>query len=107
MPRYAIHQIVLSEATGKLLSHPTVTAQTAGVDLAANLAIANLDSIGPDLFFWAPDYDVVDVLYTFYKNYAAVKKIYDDIVQPFRDIRDAVVEPFEEAVETLARGDRR
>jgi hypothetical protein len=105
--KISIHQIVLSEATGKLLSDPAVAAQSAEGDLAANPAIANLGSIGPDLFFWAPDYEVVDVLYTFYKNYAAVRKICDDIVQPYRDIRDAVVEPFEEAVETLARGDRR
>jgi hypothetical protein len=102
MPKYAIHHIVLSEATGQLLSDPSVAARAAGADLAANPALANLGAVGPDLFFWAPDYEVVDRLYKLYQNYAEVMALYNDIVQPIRDIRDAVVDPIEDAVETLA-----
>lgn len=102
MPKYAIHHIVLSEATGRLLADPSVAAQSAGTDLASNPALANLGAVGPDLFFWAPDYEIVDRLYKLYQNYADVMAIYNDIIQPIRDIRDAVVDPIEDAVETLA-----
>ena len=102
MPKYAIHHIVLNEATGQLLASPDTRARSAGEDLALNPALANLGAIGPDLFFWAPDYEIVDKLYGLYKNYEELKALYDKIVQPIRDIRDAVVEPIEDAVETLA-----
>ena len=102
MPKYAIHQIVLNDAIGQLLGSPNAAARQAGDILLNNMPISNLGAIGPDLLFWAPDYEIVDKLYTLYKNYAELKALYNQIVQPIRDIRDAVVEPIEEAVETLA-----
>lgn len=102
MPKWAIHHIVLNDSIGLLLGSNSAAARKAGDELAANMPIANLGSIGPDLLFWAPDYEIVDKLYTLYKNYADLKALYDSIVQPIRDIRDAVVEPIEDAVETLA-----
>jgi hypothetical protein len=102
MPKYAIHHIVLNDAIGRLLGSSNLAARTAGEELALNMPIANLGAVGPDLLFWAPDYEIVDKLYTLYKNYAELKRLYDSVVQPIRDIRDAVVEPIEDAVETLA-----
>jgi len=102
MPKYAVHHIVLNDAMGRLLASPDATAAAAGNELATNPAAANLGAIGPDLLFWAPDYEIVEVLYTLYSNYKELKELYDSIVQPIRDIRDAVVEPVEDAVETLA-----
>lgn len=102
MPKYAIHHIVLNDAIGELLASPTSAARRAGEELATNMPISNLGAIGPDLLFWAPDYEVVDRLYALYQNYAELKALYDEIVQPIRDIRDAIVEPIEQAVETLA-----
>jgi hypothetical protein len=102
MPKYAIHHIVLNDAIGELLASSSAEARSAGEDLATNMPVANLGAIGPDLLFWAPDYEVVDRLYTLYRNYAELKALYDEIVQPIRDIRDAIVEPIEQTVETLA-----
>lgn len=102
MPKYAVHHIVLDDAIGRLLASPSAPARRAGEDLALNPPAANLGAIGPDLLFWAPDYEIVDRLWTLYKNYKELKDLYDELVQPIRDIRDAVVEPIEEAVETLA-----
>jgi hypothetical protein len=102
MPKYAVHHIVLNDAIGQLLASPDASAAAAGNELAANMPASNLGAIGPDLFFWSPDYAIVEKLYTFYKNYKELKALYDSVVQPIRDIRDAVVEPVEDAVETLA-----
>lgn len=102
MPKYGIHHVVLTDAIGELLASASPAAQTAGVELASNHGMAMLGAVGPDLMFWAPDYEIVDRLYTFYKNYQAVVDLYNDIVQPIRDIRDAIVEPIEDAVESLA-----
>ncbi|MGB9899060.1 zinc dependent phospholipase C family protein, partial [Thermanaerothrix sp.] len=102
MPKYAIHHIVLNDAIGVLLGATAAPARIAGAELAANMPIANIGAVGPDLLFWAPDYEIVDKFYTLYKNYAELRKLYNTLVQPIRDIRDAVVEPLEAAVETLA-----
>lgn len=102
MPKYAIHHIVLNDAIGEMLASSSRAAQVAANDLGANPAAANLGAIGPDLFFWSPDYPIVDKLYSLYRNYKDVEDLYNQIVQPIRDIRDAVVEPVEDAVETLA-----
>lgn len=102
MPKYGIHHIVLTDAIGALLASPDAVARNAGTELASNHGMSMLGAVGPDLLFWAPDYEIVDKLYTFYKNYQAVVDLYNQIVQPIRDIRDAVVEPIEDAVETLA-----
>ncbi len=102
MPKYAIHQIVLNDAIGQLLGSSNAAARQAGDVLLNNMPLSNLGAVGPDLLFWAPDYEIVDKLYALYKNYAELKKLYNDLVQPIRDIRDAVVDPIEDAVETLA-----
>lgn len=102
MPKYGIHHVVLSDAIGELLASPDAAAQVAGAELASNHGMAMLGAVGPDLMFWAPDYEIVDRLYTFYKNYQELVELYNQIVQPIRDIRDAIVEPIEDAVETLA-----
>lgn len=102
MPKWGIHNIVLDEAIGKLLLSPNTASQGAGTDLANHRGLSMLGAIGPDLFFFAPDYEAVDRFYRLYKNIEEVIDLYNDFVQPFRDIRDAVVDPVEDAVETLA-----
>jgi len=102
MPKYGIHYIVLDRAIGSLMASQQSSDQTAADTLFMNRDMANLGAIGPDLFFWSPDYEIVDKFYTLYKNIENIVDIYNDIVQPIRDIRDAVVEPVEDAVETLA-----
>jgi hypothetical protein len=102
MPKYGIHHIVIDRAMGNLLASPRNSDQAAANALFNHYDMASLGAIGPDLFFWAPDYEVVDKFYKLYQNIESVVNLYNEIVQPIRDIRDAVVEPVEDAVETLA-----
>ncbi len=102
MPKWGIHNIVLYEAMGALQTTGRVAGQEAATEMFNHRDAAMLGAVGPDLFFFGPDYEIVDKLYTLYKNFEKVIDIYNDVVQPFRDIRDAVVEPIEDAVETLA-----
>lgn len=102
MPKYGIHYIVLDRAIGNLMASAQPSDRDAAAAMFMNRDMANLGAIGPDLFFWAPDYQIVDKFYTLYKNIENIVDIYNDIVQPIRDIRDAIGEPVEDAVETLA-----
>ena len=102
MPKWGIHNIVMAEAMGQLLTSSNPSSQAAATDLYNNQGNTMMGAVGPDLFFFAPDYEVVDKLYKLYQNIEKVVDLYNDIVQPFRDIKDAVVEPVEDAVETLA-----
>lgn len=101
MPKYGIHQIVLKKAVEKLEDGNANEVQAAN-DINTNLGIANLGAIGPDLLFWAPDYEYVDKLFQLYKNIDEIIDEYNRIVQPVRDVVDAVGEATEEAVSTLA-----
>jgi len=102
MPKYGTHHIVLKEAINELNAMGNTTASGAADIIQSELPSAIMGSIGPDMFFWGPDYEVVDKLYKLYKNIEEVREIYNNVVQPIRDIRDAVVEPVEDLVETLA-----
>jgi hypothetical protein len=103
MPKWGIHHIVLEDAIGLLQTNSSsVAAQQAAAELFSNKDMAMLGAVGPDLFFWAPDYEEVTRLYRFYKNIESILDIYNKMIQPIRDIRDAVVEPVVDAVETLA-----
>lgn len=102
MPKYGIHHIVLNDAIEHLLANPNAKAHAAGEELAIEKDTAMIGAVGPDLFFWAPDYEVVDKVYRLHKNIEAIVDLYNQVVQPMRDIRDAVVEPVEDLVESLA-----
>jgi hypothetical protein len=102
MPKYGIHHIVLKEAVPELYASGNSAAMSAADIIQAEMPSAFIGSIGPDLFFWGPDYEAVDKLYKLYKNIEDVVGLYNKIVQPIRAIKDAVVEPVEDLVETLA-----
>ena len=102
MPKYGIHHIILREAVPELYAMGNHTATSAADVIQAETPSALMGSIGPDLFFWGPDYEIVDKLYKLYKNIEEVVGIYNKIVKPIREIKDAVVEPVEDLVETLA-----
>jgi hypothetical protein len=57
-----------------------------------------LGAIGPDLFFWAPDYGVVKTLKGIYIACDEVKKLYDAVVKPIEDIFDAVGDVMEDVL---------
>lgn len=102
MPKYGTHHIVLKEAVSELYASGNSTALSAADMIQAEVPSAIIGSIGPDLFFWGPDYKVVDELYKLYQNIAKVMEAYNNVVQPIREIKDTVGEPVEDLVETLA-----
>ncbi|RLG02900.1 MAG: hypothetical protein DRN61_05700 [Thaumarchaeota archaeon] len=102
MPKTAVHMIVLDEAIKLLKS----TGRSPDVEIAEilerNRWAAVLGCIGPDLFFWAPDFEVVGRLYNFYKNWKWVIDLYNETIGKIKEAIEALGEPVEEAVETLA-----
>jgi len=88
MPKYGVHEIVLSKAIKKCSGYAVSDI------LSNNRDIAMLGAIGPDLFFWAPDYPVVQVFMDIYKAINEMNKAYNDIVGP-------IVGPFEEAADAI------
>ena len=69
MPKYGIHHIVLKESVNKL----DALGATEAADIIRNeMPYAIMGSIGPDIFFWGPDYEAVDKLYAFYSNIKCV-----------------------------------
>jgi hypothetical protein len=102
MPKYGIHHIVLKEAITELYASGNNAAIRAADIILSELPSALIGSIGPDLFFWGPDYSIVKKLYKLYQNIEKVVDTYNKVVKPIREIKDAVVEPVEDLVETLA-----
>lgn len=102
MPKYGIHHIVLKEVVSELYASGNSIASSAADTIQAETPSAIIGSIGPDLFFWGPDYEVVDKLYKLYKNIEDVVELYNKVVRPIREIMNAVGEPVEDLVETLA-----
>ena len=102
MPKYGIHEIVLSRAINALSSSNISIEQQAGNKMDAHRGLAMLGAIGPDIFFWAPDYTLVDTFYKFYENIDIIVDRYHEITQPFREIKDAVGDATEAVVGSLA-----
>jgi hypothetical protein len=90
LPKYGIHHIVLSDAITRLKDDPSLPAQDAATILEQNKNIAMIGAIGPDLLFFAPDYEMFNKLYRFYKNIKDVIDQYNRVTQPVRDIHNAV-----------------
>jgi len=102
VPKYGIHHIVLQEAVSELYASGNNAASDAAEVIKAEAPSAIIGSIGPDLFFWGPDYEVAEKFYKLYESIKEVAELLDKVSQPIREIMDAVVEPVEDLVETLA-----
>ena len=102
MPKYGIHHIVLKEALPELYASGNNAAISAADSIQAEMAAAILGSVGPDLFFWGPDYEAVKKLSRLYENIEKLVETYNTVVEPIREIKDKIVEPVEDLVETLA-----
>lgn len=89
MPKYGIHHLVLSQAVSTLHAHPSSDVRGAADQMQEQRRWANLGAVGPDLFFWAPDYDFVKP-YRLYQNIQEVARLY-------YEIRDSVVQAIETA----------
>ncbi|MEM0482829.1 MAG: zinc dependent phospholipase C family protein [Nitrososphaerota archaeon] len=102
MPKTAVHVMVLDEVINRLRSSSDPLERKIGNIMYNNRSAAVLGAIGPDLFFWAPDYEVVDKLYNFYKNWKWIIDLYNETIGKVKEALEALGEPVEEAVETLA-----
>lgn len=104
MPKYGIHHIVIDKTIKKIIedSAPASGERDIASLIEDNKEWANLGGIGPDVFFWAPDYKEIDKLYTLYENLKSIIDIYNKIVEPVRRIKDAVGDAVEETVGALA-----
>ncbi len=98
MPHYGIHHVVLLDATHELKVNPKAAVRDAGYLLTHHSDIANLGAIGPDLFFWAPDHDVVNPLSTLYTNFRAIVEAREEIDGAISRLYQEGVTPVEETV---------
>lgn len=94
MPKYGIHYIVLDEMSKKLAASSSNTEKEIANCINKNRAAANLGAIGPDLLFWAPDYDFVQGLRNFVIPFRDLKNTIDNI----EDIVEAITEGFENVI---------
>jgi hypothetical protein len=91
MPKYGIHHIVLSDAVARLKADASAAAaRDAGNILEENKGIAMIGAIGPDLLFFAPDYEEFNKAYRLYRNIKDVIDQYNRVTQPIRDINRAI-----------------
>ena len=102
MPKYGIHHIVLKEAASQLSALPDPGARSAGEVINAELPSAVIGSVGPDLFFWGPDYEIVQKIYRLHRTIEDVLSLYNSVVAPIRSVKDAVGEATEAVVGSLA-----
>ena len=85
MPKYAVHTIVMENTAEKL---PGYQGQQQADILLGNRNLATVGAIGPDIFFWAPDYEICQVLLDIYEGWDSLVKIYDESI--ISDIADAI-----------------
>ncbi len=102
MPKYAVHMIVMDEVVEKLRSSSNPAERQIGEIMYANRKMAVLGAIGPDLYFWSPDYDIVRIPYKFYENFKWIIDLYNNTIGKVKEAIAAAGEAVEEAVETLA-----
>ncbi len=102
MPKTAVHVIVLDQVIDRFRKSSGEIEKKIGEIMYAYRRAAVLGAIGPDLFFWAPDFEVVRKLHNFYKNWKWVIDLYNETIGKVKKTIEALGEPVEQAVETLA-----
>ena len=102
MPKTAVHMIVLDDVIKFLRVSASSPDKDIGELMHRNRWAAVLGCIGPDLFFWAPDFECVGKLYNFYKNWKWAIDVYNTVIVKVKETIEAMGEPIEEAVESLA-----
>ncbi len=102
MPKYAVHMMVAEEAFKKLKQSPDLSEQNIGKLIDTHRQAVVLGSTGPDLFFWAPDYDIVKWPLQFYKNFQGLIELYDNTIGLAKETIAQLGKPVKEAVSSLA-----
>ncbi len=102
MPKYAVHMIALEEACKKLKQSTKASERQIADLIESHKQVSNLGSIGPDLFFWAPDFEIVKKPLEFYKNFKWLFELYENTIGRAKDAIEALGKPVEKAASTLA-----
>jgi len=97
MPKYATHMLVMDKTTEKLLK-----SQFADVAALKNRRdIAVVGAIGPDLFFWATDYELCKVLKDIFDAWDYIVGIYNDTIGKIVKVIEEMGEAVEGAIEKV------
>lgn len=81
MPKFGIHYIIKEKLVADLLGDRSNPDNKIVGDIMTNEKFgANLGCIGPDLLFWATDFDIVKQLERFVKAFSSFKRYYDEAV---------------------------
>lgn len=102
MPKYGVHMIVLDTTIDKLRASTNPSVRNIGEIMYRNRQAAVLGCIGPDLFFWSPDYEIVRIPYKFYENFKWAIDLYNNTIGKVKEAIDAMGEAAEDVVEKLA-----
>lgn len=106
MPKFGIHIHVLDEVAAKLSAANGNTPidqdkNTIGNLLNNNRFEAALGAIGPDLLFWAPDYNVIEQLKTLINIYTELKTVKDAVDEVIEEIEEGIDDKVDEIVNEL------
>lgn len=93
MPKYAVHHLVYEAAAAELIREDGNFSF-----LRTEQAFGNLGAVGPDLFFFSPEYEVFDTVLDFYQAFRDVKSFFEDIEREIQQVEDAIERPFEETL---------
>jgi hypothetical protein len=101
MPKWGIHSLILEKALEKLDAVDNSEITDHLNDIKANKDMALLGSIGPDLFFFSPDYEMVDKIFQLYKNIEKIIAPFKKIKNTIEDIKEKVTEPVDAIIGTM------
>ena len=104
MPKILTHVAIMDRVIAKLGSSSDPNDREIARIMRDNREAAILGAIGPDIFFWAPDYDFNQVLLEVYRVYKFLKDLYDSTIGKVAEIIEEVGEAVEETVEEVAPG---
>lgn len=98
MPKWGIHSLILEKALEKLDAVENNEITNHLNDIKTNKDMALLGSIGPDLFFFSPDYEAVEKIFQLYKNIEEVIAPFIKIKDKVQDIKDTITAPIETVI---------
>ena len=104
MPKIITHIAIMDRVIAKLESSSDPMDREIARVMSSNREAAILGAIGPDIFFWAPDYDFNQILLEVYSVYKFLKDLYDSTIGKVAAIVDEVGEAVEDVVEEVAPG---
>ncbi len=98
MPKYVVHVHVMEKASERLFQEQFMDARP----MVDHRDIAVVGAIGPDLFFWAPDYEICRIMLRILEAYDEIRKLYDATIGKIADAIEAVEEAVEDMAERIA-----